>query len=105
MGCHFLLQEIFPTQALNLDLLHCKHILYHLSHQGSPYVIYILPQVFKMLETLKYLSLWLKYEKEIGGEQWKWKDQLEDCSSSCCHERKWWLETARACAPFLGKAI
>ena len=36
MGSHFLLQGIFPTQGLNLDLLHCRHIHYHLSHQGSP---------------------------------------------------------------------
>ena len=35
VGCHFLLQEIFPTQGLNLGLLHCRHTLYHLSHQGS----------------------------------------------------------------------
>ena len=32
--CHFLLQGIFPTQGSNLDLLHCRQILYHLSHQG-----------------------------------------------------------------------
>ena len=35
-GCHFLLQEIFPTQRLNPDLPHCRQMLYHLSHQGSP---------------------------------------------------------------------
>ena len=34
MGCHFLLQEIFPTQGLNLGLPHCRQMLYHLSHQG-----------------------------------------------------------------------
>ena len=34
-GCHFLLQEIFPTQGSNLGLLHCRQTLYHLSHQGS----------------------------------------------------------------------
>ena len=33
---HSLLQEIFPTQGSNLGLLHCRQILYHLSHQGSP---------------------------------------------------------------------
>ena len=27
---------IFPTQGLNLGLLHCRWILYHLSHQRSP---------------------------------------------------------------------
>ena len=36
VGCHFLIQEIFPTQGLNLVFLHCRQILYLLSHQGSP---------------------------------------------------------------------
>ena len=35
-GLPFLLQGNFPTQGLNLALLHCRQILYHLSHQGSP---------------------------------------------------------------------
>ena len=30
--CHFLLQGIFPIQGSNLGLLHCRQILYHLSH-------------------------------------------------------------------------
>ena len=34
--CHFLLQGIFPTQGSNPGLLHCKQILYRLSHLGSP---------------------------------------------------------------------
>ena len=29
VGCHFLLQGIFPTQGLNSHLLHCRRILYH----------------------------------------------------------------------------
>ena len=35
VGCHFLLQGIFPTQRSNTGLLHCRLILYQLSHQGS----------------------------------------------------------------------
>ena len=35
VGCHFLLQGIFPTQGSNPGLLHCRQALYHLSHQGS----------------------------------------------------------------------
>ena len=35
VGCHFLLQGIFPTQESNLGLLHCRHILYQLSYEGS----------------------------------------------------------------------
>ena len=36
VGCHALLQGIFPTPGSNPDLLHCRWILYHLSQQGSP---------------------------------------------------------------------
>ena len=32
MGSHSLLQGIFPTRGLNPSLLHCRQILYHLSH-------------------------------------------------------------------------
>ena len=48
MGCHALLQGIFPTQGLNPGLPHCRQILYHLSHWGSPrileWVAYSLPR-------------------------------------------------------------
>ena len=37
VGCHFFLQGIFLTQGLNPGLLHCRQILYCLSHQGSPH--------------------------------------------------------------------
>ena len=39
VGCHFLLQGIFPTQGLNLGLLHCTQIVYRLSHQVSPWAM------------------------------------------------------------------
>ena len=35
VGCHFLLQGIFPTQGSNPGLSHCRQTLYHLSHRGS----------------------------------------------------------------------
>ena len=34
-SCHSLLQRIFPTQRSNPGILHCRWILYHLSHQGN----------------------------------------------------------------------
>ena len=37
VGWHSLLQGIFPFQGSNPGLLHCRQILYHLSHQGSSY--------------------------------------------------------------------
>ena len=36
VGSHFLLQEIFLTQELNPDLLHCRQLLHQLSYQGGP---------------------------------------------------------------------
>ena len=39
LGCHDLLEGIFPTQGLNPGLLHCRGIVYHLSHQGSPSIL------------------------------------------------------------------
>ena len=36
VGCHALLQGIFPTQGSNLGLPCCRQILYQLSYQGSP---------------------------------------------------------------------
>ena len=38
VGWHSLLCNIFLIRGLNPGLLHCKQILYHLSHQESPYI-------------------------------------------------------------------
>ena len=35
VGCHFLLQGIFPTQGSNPGLLYCRQILYQLSYKES----------------------------------------------------------------------
>ena len=54
VGCHFLLQRIFLTQGWNpslVCLLHCKRILYPLSHQGSPDTLFLIG--FPTLEVLK----------------------------------------------------
>ena len=39
VGCHVLLQGIFPTQGSNPGVLHCRWILYSLSHQESPRIL------------------------------------------------------------------
>ena len=38
VGSHSLFQGIFPTQGSKLGFLHCRQILYCLSHQGSPFI-------------------------------------------------------------------
>ena len=55
MGCHALLQGIFPTQGLNPSLLHCRQILYHLSYLEKP-TTYICQQI--LFSTLK---IYIKY--------------------------------------------
>ena len=50
VGCYLPLQGIFLTQELNPSLLHCRQILYYLSHQGSP-------RKFPSTSTLKFLFL------------------------------------------------
>ena len=39
VGYHALFQGIFPNQGSNPALPHCRRILYHLSHQGSPRIL------------------------------------------------------------------
>ena len=63
--CHALLQRIFPTQGSKPALPHCKQILCHLSHQGSPVPTFVcnrnmhnlgkdrMPRVFKIPQFLK----------------------------------------------------
>ena len=51
VGCHSLLQGIFPTLGSNLGLLHCRQILYCLSHQGRP------KQSIELPKLILYLSI------------------------------------------------
>ena len=60
VGCHFLLQGIFLSQGSNLGLLHYRQILYHLSHQGSPYTLLVvvsLPSHVRLFCNLMNCSL------------------------------------------------
>ena len=55
VGSRSLLEGIFPTQGLNLGLLHCRRILYQLSHQGSLY-----PHLGLASRTWENKHLWFK---------------------------------------------
>ena len=65
VGCHFLLQGIFPTQGLNtslLWLLHCRQILYPLSHQEAQIVYHLFTYLFcpsvNVFSYFKTVFLW-----------------------------------------------
>ena len=64
VGCHALFQGIFPTQVSNLGLLHCRWIICHLSHQGSP-VVYI---YLKIVRLLSQVALVVKNPSANAGD-------------------------------------
>ena len=68
VGCHALLQGIFPTQGSSPALLHCRQILYCLSHQGS--------LTFKQRDWKKQRSE-TKIGKLVGLEPSPWGQGLE----------------------------
>ena len=45
VGCHFLLQGIFPTWGLNPGLPHCRQMLYRLSYQERCHCSLLLTQL------------------------------------------------------------
>ena len=59
VGCHSLLQGIFPIQGSNLVLLHCRQILYHLSHKGRPPIYVKREFIFSSLQSLCHIQLFV----------------------------------------------
>ena len=68
VGCQFLLQGVFLTQGLNLSLLRCRQILYHLSHQGSPFIRRDIQIIIKFEYPVKLVSV------------------IKSCFKKCPHE-------------------
>ena len=76
VGCHFLLQGIFPTQGLNPGLWHCRQTLYHLSHQGSRDSPMFAESLIKWVWTHKRgvflcLTFYIWFLAKIGSQDFK----------------------------------
>ena len=54
VGSCSLLQGIFPTQGSNRGLLHCRQILYQLSHQGKDNYLFTQQTFPKAMELLGF---------------------------------------------------
>ena len=86
IGSCFLPQGIFPTQGLNPGLLHCRQILYQLSHKGNP----------RILE-------WVAYPFSRGSSQPKnqtrvsWGDSLPTELSGKSYMEHQFSSVARSC--------
>ena len=50
-------QQIFPTQELNQDLLHCRRIPYQLNYQGSPIFLLTLQITYDKSCTLYFFKI------------------------------------------------
>ena len=66
MGCHALLQGIFPTQGLNPSLPHCRQILYQLSHWGSPRTLEWVAYPFSSGSGIKWESPTLQVDSLVA---------------------------------------
>ena len=105
VGCHALLQEIFPTQGSNWGLPHCSLILYHLSHQGRPcenrVLWYSMTQgIFQINnhymcwcpKLVKYIHLRTKMrKKKHGSERAYWHFQWLICRNNVSLNNKFVL--------------
>ena len=75
VGCHSLLQGIFPTQGSNPVLPYSRQILYHLSHQGNQSVR--IPT--KQIRTNTSHSSTLEPTNQILAEKAKWRTWVAGC--------------------------
>ena len=70
MGCHALLQGIFPTLGSNPGLPNRRQILYQLSHQGSPHQLTLsLPA--DILLIFKSQLLFLLIYEDLEGKDYE----------------------------------
>ena len=102
VGCHFLLQGIFPTQGLNLGLLHCRQTLYRLSHRedlttgqtekshDSPFFIYMSYSWWPCYVSWYHLFIFrmsFLFEKFLCNWLYKWEPNSRQHTGS--HSRKY----------------
>ena len=70
VGCHALLQGIFPTEGLNPGLLHCRWILYQLSYEGRPRILEWVAYPFSRGSS--HLRNWTRVSCIAGGFFTNW---------------------------------
>ena len=81
VGSCFLLQGTFPTQGLNPSLLHCRQILYQLSHQKSPKILEWVAYAF--FSWSSWPRNWTAISCTVGGFfiSWATREAHTLCSS------------------------
>ena len=70
VGSLSLLQGIFPTQGWNPGLLHCRQILYQLSHQGSLFLLkIIINHLVFICRHLRTMQIGMSRNKKLNEEE------------------------------------
>ena len=87
MGCHLLLQGIFPAQGSNTGLPPCRWILCHLSHQGSPLLPHPPPPAVHIFLLLGQAQLF--HPEGIGWTQALEEESPLPVSAVLCHLGPW----------------
>ena len=78
----FLHQQIFPIQGLNPCLLHCRWILYQLSHQGSQQHIYCALYFYYYINSTQIMG------HQILEDENAWLRESQACGSSPLPEQQ-----------------
>ena len=84
--CHSLLQRIFLAQGLNPSLLHCRQILYCLSHQGSPHMTFSSVQFSSVTQSCP--TLCDRMNRSMPGLPVH--HQLPEFTPNSCPSSQWW---------------
>ena len=79
LGCHSLLQGIFPTQRLNPHLLHCRQILYQLLIYSQTQISMIVISFGNQKHDIYYIRAGIKSKKWCGN-----KDLIKHLQQSTC---------------------
>ena len=70
VGSHSLSKAIFSTQGPNLGLLHCRKMLFHLSHQGSPFNYNFIPSTLCVCVCVCVCVFWQKWRLKKYRTKW-----------------------------------
>ena len=89
MGCHFLLQGIFPAKDSNPHFLHWQATSLPLSHQGSPYVNTVeagLPLLYAVIQRRRLLSKLSLSHNNVAFEMVLKREASMEEDSGVCSE-------------------
>ena len=84
-GCHFLLQEIFPTQGSNPDLPHCRQILCQLSHQGCR----LISESYCLISSS---ACWIPFiSNDVFMNNYFWEKSFQKLRKLSTFKKIWWF--------------